>query len=286
MAEEFNAQIIKPTREKVRGAKNRDEQIEIAKRCLAFFWEEKHQNTPDSEFKFSRSHARSCFVANMMRKLVRPEDNSIVGFPRRFRNFASEGDKQKYQQSLLDEYFFLLPTPLPPQFIGLSNYKGDQPFVAIFYQGTKATMADGRTQITFPFYEAYEPLVRHVAVEYYILRKKAFLGADDGEATHALVLDTVENKIYLGCYESAHFFLGTQQPVTKEEIAEAERAAEELIKRFENANSLEALQEFGMFSLFAPVNSRRGEVEAMAQFLDDNTPEEITDFLRQFSAKK
>lgn len=284
MAKEFNGFEL-PTAEEIRGAKNRDEQIEIAKRCLSYFWEEMHRNTPDTEFKFSRSHARSCFVANKMAQLVRPEDNSIIGFPRRFRSFASAGHKQQYQQSLLTEYFFLLPTPLPPQFVSLANYKGNQRFVTIFYQGTKATIADGRTQFTFPFYEAYEPLVRHAAVEYYLLTKKAFLGADDGEATHALLLDTVENKIYLGRFESAHFFLGTQRPETPEEIEEAERAAQELIERFQNANSLKDFQEFGMFSLLAPVSNRADEVEAMAKFLDENMPEEITEFLKQFSAK-
>lgn len=110
--------FTKPTRDEICGARSRDEQLEILERYLSFFWEKQNQNMPDSGFRHTRAHARMCWAENRTAKFVRAEDNSVRGFPRRFRHFNGEGHRQQYQQGILDEYFFLLPPPLPPQFIG------------------------------------------------------------------------------------------------------------------------------------------------------------------------
>lgn len=262
-------------------AQSREEQIEIVKRHLEKVFDRRFKNTPDGEFQNGREHARSCFISNRLAKYIRPEDNSVRGFHRRYQKFNSPEDKERFIESRLAG-FVEIPTPLPPQFVGLTNYTSDERFLEVNYQGTKATISDGSFSNTFPYYDAYSPLVDHLAVAIHIKRAKAFLGADDGEATHSLILDTEKNKIYIATRRQAHQFLEIQLPQTPEERKAADERLDEFVKNFEKPKSLGDLQALGMFQFLAPVDNRSEEVEKMIKFLDGFIPEEAQKLLNEF----
>ena len=263
-------------------AASRDEQIAIVKEHLSRVFDRRHKSAADDESGPNRDRAKNDFVANRMAKYIRQEDNSVRGFPRRFQNFMSPGDREIYLQKELSK-MIALSAPLPPQFIGLANYEGGQRFVAIYYQGTKATIADGTVTTTFPYYEAYSPLVDHLAISCCIRQHGGFLGADDGEATHALLLDTEKGKIYLTAQRAADHFLEVQRPQSDEEQRAVDERLEKMFEEFENAKTLGDFQRMGMFQLFAPVRDRSEEINAMTRFLNEHIPKEAQALLSRWA---
>ena len=260
---------------------SRDEQVEIIKKHLSRVFKRRFAASPDASFEHGRDHARSCFVANRMAKYIRQEDNSVRGFHRRYQNFNSPGHREEYIRARLEK-MFELSVPLPPQFMKLTNYDGDKRFVEINYQGTKATIGDGTMSNTFPFYQAYSPLADHLAVAIHLRRQNAFLGADDAEATHSLVLDTEQNKIYIATRRQASAFLEMQLPQTPEERRAEDERLQKIFEEFERPKGLAELQNMGMFQFIAPTSDRSKEVNEMSQFLDGHIPADAKEILKQF----
>lgn len=171
--------------------------------------------------------------------------------------------------------FEKLPVPLPPQFLALAYYERDRRYLAIWYDGGKPRLFDGVISQTFPYYQAFAPLVRHPAMEFYLECAGACLGADDQTAVHALLLDTEEKSLYLGALDQVTDFLKCQMPQTDEEIKKAERDAREFLSKAAKAKSMKDLQRLGMFQFFAPAEDRSDEVSRMTSYLDSYIPEEI-----------
>lgn len=253
---------------------NREQQIEIIKTHLSRVFARRFADQPDASFEHGRAHAENCFIANRMAKYIRSEDNSVRGFHRRYQCFDSPAHREEYTGARLAE-MFALPPPLPPQFMKLTNYTGGKRFVAINYQGTKAVIDDGTMSNTFSFYQAYSPLINHPAIFAHLRQQKAHLGADDAEATHSLILDTGQNKIYLATRRRASEFLEMQLPQTPEERRAADDKLQKQSEDFEKSKSLAELQNSGMFEFIAPADNRSLEVEAMGRFLDEYVPQRI-----------
>lgn len=164
----------------------------------------------------------------------------------------------------------------------LANYEGEKRFVGIWYEATNATISDGRTQRTFSFYQAYQPFVEHWSVRYYLAKHNADLGSDDGFASHLLILDTAESKIYLAEQEQGRKLLDTQlSKATEADKAKAKEEVEKMLKELKESNSLADFQRLGMFEFFAPAEDRSSEVRAMIDRLDKAMPEEAKTFLRR-----
>lgn len=264
-----------------RQAQTREEQIEIVKRHLSRVFARRFKNVPEAEFEGGRECAEHCYVANRMRKYIRLEDNSVRGFTRRFQRFNSAAHREAFIATRLSQ-MKELPTPLPPQFVGLTNYESDQRFLEINYQGTKATINDGTFRSTFPYYEAYSPLVDHLAIAIHLKLENAFLGADDGNATHSLLLDRAQNKIYIATRRQTQHFMAIQIPNTPEERARAAKRMSEFINEFGKPKNLKDLQKSGMFQFLGRVADRSAEVEQMRRFLNKYIPEPALKFLKQF----
>jgi hypothetical protein len=179
----------------------------------------------------------------------------------------------------------LLPVPLPPQFVSLINYTGGNRFLMIFYMGTQATVADGRVSRGFSYYQAYEPLVSHPAVWHHLARRNADLGSDDTETTHALVLDTIENKMYLADYGLARAIIGTQTPTTDDGWRKVAAEGREIINKLNRAATIADFQAMGMFEIFGgtarAATSR--DVQAMKLFLDEYLSPELKTALGRYT---
>lgn len=109
------------------------------------------------------------------------------------------------QNTLLDEQLGLLkllPTPLPPQFLQVAGYTAESRFIGLWYHATQSNLSDGQITRPVSFYRVYAPLVQHTAVSIYVRQAGADLGSDDSYPTHALLLDTKNERIYLGTFES------------------------------------------------------------------------------------
>ena len=119
----------------------------------------------------------------------------------------------------LPESFKLIDVPLPPMLLSMAGVKGESRFVALFYRSSKSTWTDGRGSATFPFYTVWQPYIEHLAIAMHLF--DAHLGADDLEATHVLVCDRLDLKVYVAPIEEAMQFLDSQhpprQPLTQEE---------------------------------------------------------------------
>ena len=125
---------------------------------------------------------------------------------------------------------------------------------------------------TFPFYQAYSPLVDHTAILIHLWQHKACLGADDAPATHSLVLDTEQHKIYLATRGTAAKFLEMQLPQTPDERRASDEKLQQKFEEFERAKNLGDFQKMGMFQFLAPADDRSHEVEQMCRFLDEYVP--------------
>lgn len=268
-------------RHRIWKAKSREAQLAILEEHLGCKFEIKFGNLSEPDFPQSKAHSKDGFIADRKARFIRSEDNSIRGFPRRFQVFANPEDREQFLQTRLAR-FILLPTPLPPQFTELAGYNGEQRFAAIYYQGTKPTVTDGISSRTFSFYRAYSPLTDHPAISYFTAVNKAFLGADDGEATHVLLFDTANNLIYLAQYREAMRFLQFQLPQTVEEENDRQAVIQKLIEELNGAGSLADFQKLGMFDFFAPEQGNSELIGEMTLFLDQYIPEDFKELCKRW----
>lgn len=124
--------------------------------------------------------------------------------------------------------FNLIPVPLPPMLPLLVGVSTSSRYFGLYYMATNATWSDGRSIGTFSFYGVYEPLINHIALDIHLWN--CDLGSDDSQATHALLCERTEEKMYVAGYglveeflESLHPPLPKRQP-TKEEWSEIKNA--------------------------------------------------------------
>jgi len=163
--------------------------------------------------------------------------------------------------------FQFLNVPLPPMLLEMAGVKGDSQFVALFYSGSKATWNDARSSATFPFYAVWQPYIDHTAIAIDLF--DCNLGADDETATHALVCDRANEKVYASPFAEAMSFVSEQHPPRQELILTQEQWSE--IKAQLEAQSplsMEEMQELGMFELFAPNPKHKEKAIELIRWLD------------------
>lgn len=95
---------------------------------------------------------------------------------------------------MLGTHFIELPVPMPPMLPGMVGATNTHYF-ALYYQGSKATWNNGRGMATFSYYACYEPLIEHIALVIHLERYN--LGCDDVLPEHAILCDSVRNKMYV-----------------------------------------------------------------------------------------
>lgn len=145
--------------------------------------------------------------------------------------------------------FIPIPTPLPPMLLEMASVKVESRFVALNYQGSKATWSDGRSSATFPFYTVWQPYIEHIAVAIYLFDYN--LGSDDYKASHTLICDRTQKRVYIAKCDKAERFLNSQhpkrQPITPQQWEEIkDRIAQQA------PPEMSQLQELGMFEMFMP----------------------------------
>jgi hypothetical protein len=171
---------------------------------------------------------------------------------------------------MLGSQFIELPVPMPPMLPGMVGVSNIQYF-ALYYQGSKATWSNGRAMATFSYYAAYAPLIEHIALAIHL--DPYNLGSDDELPEHAILCDTVCNKMYVGAYKEIDYFLLQQHP--KESATLSEQEFEEAIKALEDM-SLEQMQRLGMFEMFGNTNPQaRQQTIELVQWLDKQVTEEL-----------
>lgn len=162
--------------------------------------------------------------------------------------------------------FNLISVPLPPMLLAMAGVKGDSRFVGLCYRSSKANWTDGRSNATFGFYNVWQPYIDHIAIAIHLF--DAHLGADDLEATHVLVCDRLDEKVYVAPVEEALQFLDSQhlsrQPLTPQQWSEIK----ELIAQ-QPPLDMSQMQDLGMFELFTPPKpEQREKAMQLVQWLD------------------
>ncbi|WP_377481936.1 MAG: hypothetical protein P2A85_29475 (plasmid) [Microcoleus anatoxicus] len=171
---------------------------------------------------------------------------------------------------MLGTHFIQLPVPMPPMLPGMVGASNTQYF-ALYYQGSKATWSNGRAMATFSYYAAYAPLIEHIALAIHL--EPYNLGSDDELPEHAILCDTVCNKMYVSAYKEIDYFLLQQHP--KESPTLSEQEFEEAVKALENM-SLEQMQRLGMFEMFGNTNPQaRQQTIELVKWLDQQITQEL-----------
>lgn len=162
--------------------------------------------------------------------------------------------------------FHCLSVPLPPMLLEMAGVQGDSQFVALYYSGSKSTWNDGRSSATFPFYSAWQPDVDHSAIAIELF--DCNLGADDAQATHALVCDRIQEKVYVAPFKEAMSFLDKQHPDGGQELTQEQW--EEIKAQLESQPplSMSQMQNLGMFEMFAPNPEHKEKAIELIRWLD------------------
>lgn len=174
--------------------------------------------------------------------------------------------------------FKLIPVSLPPmlpEYIGISS---SSRYFSLYYMASNATWSDGRSIGTFSFYGIYQPLIDHIAIDIHLWNCN--LGSDDSQATHALLCDRTEEKMYVAGYgeieeflESLHPPLPKRQP-TKEEWSEIKNA---IAQKFWQKRDHD-LQSQGMFEFLGQISPKMQQKRLeLVQWLDCQMTKEILD---------
>lgn len=196
------------------------------------------------------------------------------------------------EQQMLLEQMLLLPVPLPPQFVRLADYKGEERFLGTYYAATNGMLSDGKLTRSVSYFSVYAPLVNHPAIFFYVKRAGADLGSDDTEATHALILDLQENRIYLATAPIARRLLDTQLPQYQGELEaegepfDLETFIADLLKT--KPQTLEEFHNIGMFEIFGGAARAEANKDAqeMREFLDQYIPADMSQIERLFYFSK
>lgn len=162
--------------------------------------------------------------------------------------------------------------PLPLMLLEMAGFKGDSQFVALYYSGSKATWNDGRSYATFPFYTVWQPYIEHMAIAIDLFNCN--LGADDQAATHALICDRTEQKVYVATIDEAMSFLERQHP-PRQEITQQQW--EQILAQLEAQPflSISQMQGLGMFELFAPNPEHKEKAVELIKWLDQYIDEPL-----------
>lgn len=174
--------------------------------------------------------------------------------------------------------FNLIPVPLPPMLPLLVGVSTSSRYFGLYYMATNATWSDGRSIGTFSFYGVYEPLINHIALDIHLWN--CDLGSDDSQATHALLCDRTEGKMYLGEYGEVKEFLETQHPPlpkrkpTKDEWLEIKEAiAQKFCQKRDND-----WQEQVMFEFLGQINPKMQQKRLeLVHWLDCQVTKETLD---------
>lgn len=188
-------------------------------------------------------------------------------------------DKPTMNDLEIPDGFQKLPVPMPPMPPEIVRVTSDHRFFRLNYEGSKPFWSDGRAGSTFSYYAAYEPYVNHLAIAIHLL--DVSLGHDDEPPTHSLLVDRLDDAVYVGDYREVCRFLQKQHPPrrtpTPEEIEEVETQLAEMEKR-----SLDQLREAGMFEfLLGPQPDQQDRCARMVTWLDEFITE---DLMRSFIA--
>jgi hypothetical protein len=168
------------------------------------------------------------------------------------------------------QQFTELPIPMPPMLSSMIGIR-DIRYFFIFYQGTNATWSNGSGAGTFSYYAVYAPLIEHIALAIHLAPYN--LGSDDEVPEHAILCDSVRNKMYVGTCKEIHYFLSQQH--SDELVQLTEREFEAAVKAVEDL-SFEQMQRLGMFEMFGNVNPQaRQETAEMVQWLDRYITEDL-----------
>lgn len=171
---------------------------------------------------------------------------------------------------MIGTHFIELPVPMPPMLPGMVGVSNTQYF-AFYYQGSKATWSNGRAMGTFNYFACYEPLIEHIALVIHL--EPYNLGSDDEFPEHAILCDTVCNKMYISACREIDSFLLQQHFDELPQLTEQEFEA--AVKSLENM-SLEQMQALGMFEMFGNTNPQaRRETAELVKWLDQYITEEL-----------
>lgn len=171
---------------------------------------------------------------------------------------------------MLGTHFIELPVAMPPMLPGMVGVSNTQYF-ALYYQGSKVTWSNGRAMATFSYYAVYAPLIEHITLAIHL--EPYNLGSDDEMPEHAILCDTIHNKMYVGAYQEIDNFLVQQHSdelstFSQEEFEAAVKALEDM--------SLEQMQALGMFEMFGNTNPQsRRETAELVHWLDQYITEEL-----------
>ena len=173
----------------------------------------------------------------------------------------------------IPESFKSIDVPLPPMLLSMAGVRGDSRFIGFWYRGSKATWNDGRGSATFPFYTVWQPYIQHLVIAINLF--DAHLGSDDLEATHVLVCDRLEEKVYVAPLEEAMRFLDSQhpprQPLTSQEWGEIKAQVAHLAPL-----NMSQLQDLGMFEIFTPPKREHKEAALrLVRWLDGYIDEDL-----------
>lgn len=166
----------------------------------------------------------------------------------------------------IPESFKLLDVPLPPMLLTMAGVKGESRFIALKYQGSKATWSDGRSSATFPFYTVWQPYIDHLAIAIHL--EDTHLGSDDEYPTHVLMCDRTLEKVSVAPIEEAMRFLDSQhpprQPLTPEQLSEIQ----ELVAQ-QSPLDMSELRDLGLFESFlSPSLEHKEAATRLIQWLD------------------
>lgn len=160
-----------------------------------------------------------------------------------------------------------LSVPLPPALLEMAGVTSSSQVVALYYSGSKATWNDGRSLATFPFYTVWQPYTEHLAIAIDLF--DCNLGADDETATHALVCDRAQEKVYVAPFEEAMSFLDKQHPPRQKRIQEQwQEIKAQLEAQPQPPLSMRQMQDLGMFELFAPNPEHKDKAIELIRWLD------------------
>jgi hypothetical protein len=146
------------------------------------------------------------------------------------------------------------------------GYEGQARFIAFYWgSGDEAYYDDGRSSATGEW-EAYLAFVQHPTIEPAL--RPYHLGDSDSEATHELVLDREERKLYVGTARAVNRFLQEQwPPLPTGEITQKE-AMQSLLDSLNAENWEEVQTTINPDEIMRKMQEHQQMVQEMTTWLD------------------
>lgn len=129
----------------------------------------------------------------------------------------------------LGPHLRLVPVAYPPDLLRAIGYVGKARYVSICYDATEAMYADGRISADGCFWP-YQAFTDFLPVALFCEAEGVNVGGDDTPPTHALLIDTQEQLVYVGPRPAVRLIVRQQWPALPEEMQArmAELSPEEL----------------------------------------------------------